>query len=80
MLKFDIGDSVRIKDKPDWPSPPSFRFAGAEGTIVASDFDELMGEFFPYMVCVKIEKAGKGTEEYVVDSGFWFLADEVEKK
>lgn len=80
MAKFNIGDKVRIKNQPEWPTPPGYRFAGAEGTVVASDFDELMGEFQPYMVFVKLEKAGDMAKEYVVDSGFWFLTDIVEKK
>ena len=80
MAKFNIGNKVRIKKKSDWPTPPGFRFAGAEGTVVHSDFDELMGEFQPHMVCVKIEKAGANAKEYVVDTGFWFLTDEVEKR
>lgn len=80
MARFNIGDKVRIKDQPDWPKPPGYRFAGAEGTVVASDFDELMGDFSPYMVCVKLEKAKDSAKEYVVDSGFWFLTDLVEKR
>ena len=79
MAKFNIGDKVRIKNQPDWPTPPGYRFAGAEGTVVVSDFDELMGEFLPYMVCIKLEKADNA-KEYVVDSGFWFPTDFVEKK
>lgn len=80
MAKFNIGDRVRIKNQPDWPTPPGYRFAGAEGTVVESDFDELMGEFLPHMVFVKLEKAGDDAKEYVVDSGFWFLTDYVEKR
>jgi hypothetical protein len=78
MAKFNIGDKVRVKDMPGWPTPPGYRFAGAEGTVIASDFDELMGEFQPYMVHVKLTKADNA-KEYVVDSGFWFLTDYVEK-
>jgi hypothetical protein len=80
MAKFNIGDKVRIKNQPDWPTPPGYRFNGAEGTVVASDFDELMGEFQQHMVFVKLEKAGELAREYVVDNGFWFLTDIVEKK
>jgi hypothetical protein len=80
MAKLNIGDKVRIKNQPDWPTTPGYRFAGAEGTVIASDFDELMGEFLPHMVCVKLEKAGDNAKEYVVDAGFWFLTEYVEKR
>ncbi|GEM_PF-2098143 len=78
MAKFNIGDKVRIKNIPGWPTPPGYRFAGAEGTVVASDFDELMSEFQPYMVNVKLTKADNA-KEYVVDAGFWFITEYVEK-
>lgn len=39
-----------------------------------------MGEFLPRMVCVKLEKAGDNAKEYVVDAGFWFLTEYVEKR
>lgn len=80
MAKFNIGDKVRIKEQKDWPTPAGFRFAGAEGTVVHSDFDELMEEFQQHMVCVKLEKAENNAKEYLVDTGFWFLTDEVEKR
>lgn len=79
MAKFNMGDKVRIKDRPDWPNSPGYRFAGAQGTVIESDFDELMGEFLPHMVFVKLEKAGENAKEYVVDAGFWFLTEYVEK-
>jgi hypothetical protein len=79
MAKFNIGEKVRIKNIPGWPTPPGYRFAGAEGTVTASDFDELMGEFQPYMVNVKLTKAADNANEYVVDAGFWFLTEYVEK-
>jgi hypothetical protein len=79
MAKFRTGDKVRIKDQPDWPTPPGYRFAGAEGTVIESDFDELLEEFLSHMVFVKLEKAGGQAKEYVVDAGFWFLTEYVEK-
>lgn len=79
MAKFKIGDKVRIEDQPDWPNPPGYRFAGAQGTVIESDFDELMEEFLPNMVFVKLEKAGENAKEYVVDAGFWFLTEYVKK-
>jgi hypothetical protein len=79
MAKFRTGDSVRIKDRPDWPTPPGYRFAGAEGTVIESDFDELMEEFLPHMVFIKLKKTGEQAKEYVVDAGFWFLTEYVER-
>lgn len=80
MAKYNIGDKVRIKNRPDWPSDPGYRFAGAEGTVVHSDFDELLEDYLPHMVCVKLEKVGKDAKEYAVENGFWFLTEYVEKK
>ena len=79
MAKFDVGDRVRIKNQPDWPTPPGFMFANAEGTVVNSDFDELMGEFQPYLVFVRLDKVGKNAKQYK-DIGLWFLSDVVEKR
>jgi hypothetical protein len=76
---FKTGDKVRIKDQPGWPTPPGYRFAGAEGMVIESDFDELMEEFLPHMVFVKLGKAGGQAQEYVVDAAFWFLTEYVEK-
>ena len=33
MCKIKIGDKVRIKDRPDWPSPPGYRLANSEGNV-----------------------------------------------
>ena len=79
MAKFNTGDKVRIKDQPGWPSPPGFVFANAEGTVVNSDFDELMVEFQPYLVFVRLDKVGKNAKQYK-DIGLWFLSDVVEKR
>lgn len=80
MTTFNIGDKVKIKNQPNWPTTPGYRFADAEGTVIASDFDELMGDFLPHMVCVKLEKAGANAKAYVVNTGFWFLTEYVEKR
>ena len=59
------GDKVRIKDRKDWPSPPGYLFANAEGTVVNwIDWEEPMEEFQDYAY-VSIEKAGTGAEEFI---------------
>ena len=78
MAKFNIGDKVRIKDQPDWPDPPGFVFANAQGTVVHSDFDELMGDF-EHLVFVQLDKVSDKAKVYK-DIGLWFLADYVEKR
>jgi hypothetical protein len=78
MATFSVGARVRIKNRPDWPSPPGYIFANAEGTVVASDFDEVMGEFQPYLVFVKLEKVGEAAKTYNGNS-FWFLTEFMER-
>ena len=78
MAQFNIGDKVRIKDQPDWPEPPGYAFANAEGTVAHSDFDELMVDF-KHLVFVKLDKVGNKAKVYK-DVGLWFLTDQVEKR
>lgn len=35
MSKIAVGDIVRIKDRPDWPSPPGYRLANLEGNVIS---------------------------------------------
>jgi hypothetical protein len=79
MATFNIGDKVKIKDQQDWPTPPGYRFAGAEGTVAKSEYGEEVMKDYQHLVFVKVEKAGDSAKEYVGNS-FWFLADQVEKK
>jgi hypothetical protein len=78
MSQFKNGDKVRIKDQADWPKPPGFVFAGAEGTVAHSDFDELM-EDYDHLVFVQLDKVGAKAEAYK-NVGLWFLADQVAKR
>jgi hypothetical protein len=77
MAKFNIGDRVRIKDRADWPKPPGYAFANAEGTVEHSDFDELMVNF-EHLVFIKLEKLSEKADVYK-GIGHWFLSDYVEK-
>lgn len=65
MDKIEIGDKVRIKDRSDWPSPPGYRFADAEGTVVQWFlWEEPMAEFQDY-VFIKLEKTKGDAEAYL---------------
>jgi len=33
MADIKVGDRIRIKDRPDWPSPPGYRLANMEGKV-----------------------------------------------
>ena len=56
MAEINIGDKVRVKDRPDWVSPPGYRLANSEGTVVKiSDCEDLLDEFQEY-VKVQIDK------------------------
>ena len=76
MAKFKIGDRVRIKDRQDWPSPPGYRLANSEGTVVKwSDWPEVFEEFQEY-IHVQIEK---NEANYNIGATFMFRADSLEK-
>jgi len=77
MANFNVGDKVRIKERADWPKPPGYLFANAEGTVEHSDFDELMTDF-QHVVFIKLEKVGDKAKVYK-GIGLWFLTDIVER-
>ncbi len=35
MTQIIVGDTVRIKDRPEWPSPPGYRLANLEGKVIS---------------------------------------------
>jgi hypothetical protein len=62
MDKFQVGDKVRIKAKPEnWPACTEFTLLGAEGTVnLWVDWPEAMDPYGEF-VYVKVDKAkGKG--------------------
>ena len=61
MANIKVGDRVRIKDRADWPTPPGYRLAKAEGMVVKwLEYEEVMEEF-PEFILIELEKAdGKG--------------------
>lgn len=78
MATIKIGDRVRIKDREDWPNPPGYVFAGAEGTVVVwSEYEGVMDDFQDY-AHIKIDKANDAGKVYI-DSTFPFQVDKLEK-
>jgi len=78
MAKIKVGDKVRIKEQADWPAPPGYRLARAEGTVVKwVEYDEVMAEFANY-VMVQLEKA-EGDGKVYIGNSFFFRAENLEK-
>jgi hypothetical protein len=78
MAKVKVGDKVRIKGRTEWPLPPGYRFANAEGTVVKwVEYDEAMEEFNDF-VYVHIEKA-QGEGQVYVGNNMLFRAENVDK-
>jgi hypothetical protein len=66
MMSIKIGDKVRIKDRKGWPTPPGFKLANSEGTVVKmQNWIENVAEFPEYHK-VRIDKTNSdvkiGTE------------------
>lgn len=66
MDKIKKGRKVKLRDIPDWPVPPGFRFAGAEGEVVSwIKFEETLKDFNEDYVCVRIQSAKREAQPYV---------------
>lgn len=35
MSKIKAGDMVKVKDRPDWPSPPGYKLTNSEGEVAS---------------------------------------------
>ena len=76
MADIKVGDKVRVKDRKDWPSPPGYRLAKSEGTVVKwVEFEKVMEDFQNY-VHVNVEKSG--AEEFI-GLNVVFRAENLEK-
>jgi hypothetical protein len=63
MAEFKIGDRVKIKDRPDWPSKPGYLLAGSEGVIARwSNWPELFTDY-PEYVWVIIDKPARPDDQ-----------------
>lgn len=78
MAEIKVGDKVRIKDQKNWPSPPGYRLAKAEGTVVKwVEYDEVTEEFkdFVYVHLGKAEGEGK----VYIGNNMFFKVEELER-
>ena len=78
MATISVGDKVKIKDRKDWPSPPGYRLANAEGTVVKwSEWQEPMADFLNN-IYVRIDKA-EGEGKMFIGKETFFRVENVEK-
>lgn len=78
MAKIKVGDRVRIKDRADWPAPPGYRLANAEGTVIKwLEYKEVMEEF-PEFILVSVEKA-EGEGKVYIGNSMFFQEENLEK-
>ncbi len=71
--KIKVGDKVGIKNRKDWPTPPGYRFANAEGTVIKwVEWDETMADFQDYAL-VRLKKIKD--KEYIGKSELFRVAD-----
>jgi len=79
MAKFKIGDKVKLIERDNFPTPPGYILANAEGVVEQwVDWDAVMSEFEEY-VYVKIEKAEGAGKAYVDTVPMFFHEDFLEK-
>ena len=78
MATVKVGDKIRIKERANWPSPPGYRLASAEGTVVKwIEYDEVMEDFQEY-VLVRLEKA-EGDAKVYIGNEMFFKAENLDK-
>lgn len=78
MAEIKMGDKVRIKGRADWPSPPGYIFANAEGTVTRwVEYDEVMEDYQEY-IYVRLEKA-EGDAKVYIGNGMFFLVNNLER-
>lgn len=70
MSKLNNGNKVKIKERSDWPSPPGYRLAGAEGVVTLVNEEE---DF----ITVQLVKTDV---EWAQDNVFIFRPENLEKK
>ena len=78
MAVFKEGDKVIINGRVEWPQPPGYGFAGAEGTVERwVQYAEPL-EGFSEFILVRLQKAEGRATPYVGGS-FFFRADDLTK-
>jgi hypothetical protein len=78
MPVFKQGDRVIVSGRVDWPSPPGYRFTGAEGTVEAWVHYTQALEGFSEFVFVRLDRVEGQGAEYAGGS-FFFRADDLTK-
>jgi len=78
MAKLKVGDKVRIKTKPDWVTPPGFRFSNAEGTVIRWSLDDALMENYKDFAYIRLEKAEGDGKVYTGDC-LMFKVEDLEK-
>lgn len=78
MTEIKTGDKVRIKDQKDWPSPPGFILANAEGTVVKWVEDDEVMEGFEDFAYIRLEKA-EGEGKIYIGHDVFLLVQDLEK-
>ncbi len=78
MPVFKQGDRVIVNDRLEWPQPPGYQFAGAEGVVErwVEYVDALEG--FSEFVFVRLDRA-EGRAAPYLGGGFFFRADDLTK-
>jgi hypothetical protein len=57
VIKIKVGDRVKIKDRPEWPSPPGFKLAGSEGRVIQiGDSEEFINGLVEGFLTVQLDK------------------------
>jgi len=78
MGEIKVGDRVRIKDRANWPAPPGYGLAHAEGRAVKwLEYEEVMEEFSEFIL-VEIEDA-EGEGKVYIGNRMFFQEESLEK-
>ena len=76
MAQYKLGDKVRVKDRKDWPTPPGYKLANSEGTVVKiCEWEEVLADF-PEYVKVQIDKTNSDVK---VGTQLLFREENLEK-
>ena len=79
MSDVNIGDKVKIKERQDWPTPPGYRLAGAEGTVLKwAEWEKPIKDFKNFRL-VRIDNA-EGEGKFFIGRNLFFRIDNLEKK
>lgn len=77
-MVFKLGERVMVNGRSDWPDPPGYPFANAEGTVVPwIEYSEVLQQFSEF-VYVRIDKAEGRAAQYV-GGAYCFHADNLIK-